>query len=307
MKAKQIAYHNSVLLEESVRALITDVHGTYVDVTFGGGGHSRAVLQQLAPDARLLAFDQDSDSLENRIDDPRFQFVPSNFRYLKKFLQYYRAYPADGILADLGVSSHQFDEGSRGFSYRFDAPLDMRMNTSVTKTAREIVNTYSEQALTQLFSQYGELPQSRKIANKIVVTRLKKTINTTLDLVNVLSPLVPSHKLNKFLSPVFQSLRIEVNAELEALKELLQQLPNCVKSNGRVVFIAYHSLEDRLVKNFLKAGNFEGEIQKDFYGNILSPFKPIAPKMLKANEEEITANPRARSAVMRVAERTSYE
>ena len=295
-------YHNPVLLHPSVDGMVVDPDGVYVDVTFGGGGHSSLVLQKLGPKGRLIAFDQDPDAAVNAPQDPRFQFVPSNFSNLKKFLQYYDACPADGILADLGVSSHQFDTPERGFSHRFEGNLDMRMNSNRGLSAAEVVNRYPVAALAELFSKYGELPNARQIAARIEANR-ETPIRTTTDLVNVLAPLLPHGKENKTLSQVFQALRIEVNDEMEVLRSFLAQAAEVLKSGGRLAVISYHSLEDRLVKNFMKAGNFEGNIEKDFYGNPLTPFELITRKAIVPDDGEIGANPRARSAKLRIAAR----
>ena len=295
-------YHNPVLLHPSVDGLITNPDGVYVDVTFGGGGHSSLILQKLGASGRLIAFDQDPDAAANAPQDSRFQFVPSNFSNLKKFLQYYNGYPADGILADLGVSSHQFDTPERGFSHRFEGVLDMRMNSTRGLTAADVVNQYPAPALANLFHQYGELANARQIAARIEACR-EIPIRTTADLVNVLTPLLPHGKENKTLSQIFQALRIEVNGEMEALRSLLAQSTEVLKPGGRLVVISYHSLEDRLVKNFMKAGNFEGNIEKDFYGNPLTPFKQVTRKAVVPDEAEIGENPRARSAKLRIAAR----
>ncbi len=295
-------YHNPVLLHKSIELLNIDPNGIYVDVTFGGGGHSRVILQQLAQ-GRLIAFDQDPDALNNVPNDPRFTLVPNNFRFLKNFLRLHNAIPVNGILADLGVSSHQFDVPDRGFSTRFDAKLDMRMNPSAGKTAEEIVNTYPAEELQNIFTLYGELRSSYSISRAIVKAREKKPITTTAELISILKPLLPERKFNKLTAMVFQALRIEVNEELEALKEMLQQAAEVLTPGGRLVVISYHSLEDRLVKNFFRAGNFEGKIEKDFFGNVLSPLKPLGSKAIVPGEEEIKNNSRARSAKMRVAEK----
>ena len=296
-------YHQPVLLDTSVKALVTAQDGVYVDVTFGGGGHSHHILQNISPKGKLIAFDQDPDCEKNIINDDRFQFVPHNFRYLKKFLQYYKSYPTDGILADLGVSSYQFDTAARGFSYRFDGELDMRMNPQRGMSAFEVVNQYSETKLANIFYTYGELPNARRIAKTIVEARLNKQITTTTELVELLSPFFPENKRNKIFAQLFQALRIEVNGELEVLKEFLLQTTDALKSGGRLVIISYHSLEDRLVKNFMRSGNVEGKLEKDFYGNPLTPWRLISSKVIIPNEDEIDANPRARSAKLRIAEK----
>lgn len=295
-------YHNPVLLEASVEGLVQNVSGTYVDVTFGGGGHSRRILEKLGEEGRLVAFDQDPDSAANVPADSRFQFVPSNFSHLKKFLQYYNAYPVDGILADLGVSSHQFDTAERGFSHRMEGSLDMRMNSSNGLTAYQIVNEYPVERLTNIFRQYGELVEARQIALLIEKNRAQK-INTTTELAEVVAPALPRGKENKVLSQIFQALRIEVNHELEVLQELLMQSAEALKTGGRLVVISYHSLEDRLVKNFMKSGNFEGKVVKDFYGNPLCPFTLVTRKPIVPDEQEIEENSRARSAKLRIAEK----
>lgn len=296
-------YHQPVLLHESIAGLITTVDGTYVDVTFGGGGHARELLSKLSEKARLIGFDQDKEAAHNKIDDARFQFVQSNFKHLKKFLQFYKAFPLDGILADLGVSSHQFDEPTRGFSYRFDEKLDMRMDTSKPLTAAEIVNSYDPQKLAKLLYAFGEVQNAHKIAGLIEKKRSLTPIDTTGQLVETISPVLPRGKENKVLSQIFQALRIEVNAEMEVLQNLLEQSIDTLKVGGRIAIISYHSLEDRMVKNYLKTGNIEGKLHQDFYGNPLTPFKLITRKAIVPSEEEIEKNPRARSAKLRIAEK----
>ncbi|MBP5205597.1 MAG: 16S rRNA (cytosine(1402)-N(4))-methyltransferase RsmH [Bacteroidales bacterium] len=300
-------YHNPVLLHPSVDALVTDPSGIYVDVTFGGGGHSRAILEKLSPEGRLVAFDQDEESRANLIDDPRFQFVPSNFKNLTRFLQYHKAWPVDGILADLGISSHQIDTAERGFSYSKEGRLDMRMNASAALSAHEVVNQYDEAQLARLFYTYGELHEGRRLAQQIVRTRAEQPIDTTLQLAEALKPSLPRGRENKYLSKIFQALRIEVNREMEVLESLLTQLPAALKTGGRVAIIAYHSLEDRMVKNFLRAGNLTGEVEKDFFGNPLTPFKAVTRKAVVPDEDEIMTNPRARSAKLRVAEKINVQ
>jgi 16S rRNA (cytosine1402-N4)-methyltransferase len=297
-----MAYHNPVLLQSSVDYLVTNPDGTYVDVTYGGGGHSREILSRLGS-GRLIAFDQDSDAQANLVEDERFTFVPSNFKNLSRFLKYHQAYPVDGILADLGVSSHQFDTPERGFSYREDGVLDMRMNTNAGKSAQDIVNQYDEQALSQIFYRYGELSDGRTLARRIVKAREERPIRTTQELVEALKPSLPRGRENKSLSRIFQALRIEVNQEMEALEAFLAQTVEALKIGGRLVVISYHSLEDRMVKNFMRAGNFSGEVEKDFYGNPQTPFKLITRKALVPDDEEMNLNPRARSAKLRVAEK----
>lgn len=296
-------YHNPVLLQTCIDNLITDPSGIYVDVTFGGGGHSRAILNTLNSEGKLLAFDQDEDSHANLIDDERFQFVPSNFKNLTRFLQYYRSYPVDGILADLGISSHQIDTAERGFSYSKDGLLDMRMNAQAGISAREIINEWDEQQLSRIFFNYGELREGRQLARQIVKKRAEQSIDTTLQLSEVLKACLPKGKENKYLSKIFQALRIEVNKEMEVLESFLTQTTAALKPGGRLVIISYHSLEDRLVKNFMRSGNLTGEVEKDFFGNPLTPFKLISRKAIIPDEEEIMTNPRARSAKLRIAEK----
>jgi len=298
-----MSYHNPVLLAESVQQLVTNPSGTYIDVTFGGGGHSRKILESLDSDGRLLAFDQDPDAQHNIIDDERFHFVPSNFRHLKKFAQYYKCCPSDGILADLGVSSYQFDTAERGFSHRFDGTLDMRMNQQKGISAREIINGYAPERLASMFYTYGELPNGKQLSRQIVSEREKAEIATTAQLVAAVTPMLPKGKENKVLSQLFQAIRIEVNDEMAVLKEFLSQTVECLKPGGRLVVIAYHSLEDRLVKNFMRSGKFEGEADKDFFGNLMTPFALITRKAIIPDEDEIAVNPRARSAKLRVAEK----
>ncbi|MCR5549634.1 MAG: 16S rRNA (cytosine(1402)-N(4))-methyltransferase RsmH [Bacteroidales bacterium] len=306
-RRRRMEYHNPVLLHPSVDALVTNPSGTYVDVTFGGGGHSRAILEKLSPEGRLVAFDQDEESQANLIDDPRFQFVPSNFKNLPRFLQYHKAWPVDGILADLGISSHQIDTAERGFSYSKEGRLDMRMNAAAALSAHEVVNQYDEAQLARLFYTYGELHEGRRLAQQIVRARAEQPIDTTLQLAEALKPSLPRGRENKYLSKIFQALRIEVNHEMEVLESLLTQLPAALKTGGRVAIIAYHSLEDRMVKNFLRAGNLAGEVEKDFFGNPLTPFKAVTRKAVVPDEDEIMTNPRARSAKLRVAEKINVQ
>ncbi len=295
-------YHSPVLLEASVMGLSVKPDGVYVDATFGGGGHSRAILDRLVT-GRLIAFDQDREAERNVPDDDRIIFVNHNFRFMTNFLKLYGALPADGILADLGVSSHQFDEPDRGFSIRSDGPLDMRMDRSASLKASDIVNSYDTEKLAGLFRTYGELRHAYRIAALIDKERKLAPIETTGKLISTLSVLAPRGKENKFLAQVFQALRIEVNQELAALKELLKQGADLLRPGGRMVVISYHSLEDRLVKNFFRSGRFTGEIEKDFFGHPISPFTPVGKSQV-ADEEEKASNPRARSARLRVAERT---
>ncbi len=293
-------YHNPVLLHTSIEGLNVKPGGTYVDVTFGGGGHSRAILKQLG-NGRLLAFDQDSEAKINLIKDNRIIFINQNFRYLKNFLRLYDALPIDGLLADLGVSSHQFDEDRRGFSIRYNGPLDMRMNVNSNQTAANVINRYSEQEITNILLNYGELKNSRCFAKKIVSARQKKPIETTFELIEIVSGCISKVKKNKLLAMLFQALRIEVNQELEALKEMLTQAKDALRPGGRLVVISYHSLEDRLVKNFMKTGNFDGILQKDFFGNPISELKPVQNRAIVPDNTEIEFNTRARSAKLRIA------
>ncbi len=292
-------YHKPVLLTESVDALVSNPDGVYVDVTFGGGGHSREILSRLSEKGRLFSFDQDSDALNNAIEDSRFTLINQNFRFLENSLLMYGVNQVDGILADLGVSSHQFDKAERGFSIRSDAPLDMRMNKMQDIDAYKVVNEYDEEALADIFYYYGELREARKLAREIVNKRKSADIKTTEDLKKVFS-YVPAHKSNKFFAQVFQAIRIEVNQELDALKEMLVQSSNVLKKDGRLVIISYHSLEDRLVKKFLKNGMFEGEPERDVYGNYQKVFELPYRKAVVPTDEEIEDNSRARSAKMRV-------
>ena len=292
-------YHNPVLLKKSVDDLVTNPDGIYVDVTFGGGGHSREILKRLSPKGRLFSFDQDLDALKNTIEDDRFTLINQNFRFLENSLMAYGISKVDGILADLGVSSHQFDAAERGFSTRSNAPLDMRMNVMQGLDAKKIINEYEEEQLAGIFYYYGELRESRKLAREIVHHRKIKPIETTEDLKKLFS-CIPAFKQNKFFAQVFQAVRIEVNQELEVLKEMLMQSYNILKSDGRLVVISYHSLEDRLVKRFLKNGMFEGEPARDIYGNYSKPFNLLQSKAIVPDQSEIEENSRARSAKMRV-------
>lgn len=294
-----MSYHNPVLLFESVDGLAIDPKGVYVDVTFGGGGHSREILKRLGPEGKLFAFDQDEDALQNAIDDKRFVLIPENFRHIKRFLRLHGVKKVDGILADLGVSSYQFDEASRGFSTRFDADLDMRMRKKEGLSAYDVVNNYKEEDLSSMFYQYGELRNSKAIAKEIVLARSKKEIKTSFDLKEVLRKFLPKPKEHKILAQIFQAIRIEVNEEMEVLKEFLLQTTELLTEGGRLCVISYHSLEDRLVKRFLQNGLFEGEPEKDFYGNINVPFKK-AGKLIIPSAQEIKENNRARSAKLRI-------
>lgn len=295
-------YHKPVLLKESVDGLDIKPDGVYVDVTFGGGGHSKEILSRLGPEGRLIAFDQDADALENTIDDERFLLVNQNFRYLRRFLRFHGYTEIDGILADLGVSSHQFDEASRGFSIRFDGKLDMRMDTSKTLSAYEVVNTYEEKHLASIFKQYGELRQAPAMAKTIVSKRKESPIETTEQLKEALQRFLPKHRENKILAQLYQAIRIEVNEELEVLKAFLMQTTQVLKKGGRLSVIAYHSLEDRLVKRYMRDGLFEGQPEKDLYGRVEVPFKRVG-KFIIPSAEEIQENNRARSAILRVAEK----
>ena len=302
MEKDELTYHVPVLLKESVDGMNIQPGGTYVDVTFGGAGHSREILSRLGEGGRLLGFDQDEDAERNIVNDPHFIFVRSNFRYLQNFLRYHDIEQVDAILADLGVSSHHFDDSERGFSFRFDGALDMRMNTRAGQTAADIVNTYTEEQLADLFYLYGELKVARKLASVLVRSREIKKIETIADFLEVIKPFTGKDKEKKFLAQVFQALRIEVNDEMRALREMLQQTLQVLKPGGRLVVITYHSLEDRLVKNFLKTGNFEGKAEQDFFGNIRSPFRLVNNKVIVPSDEEIERNPRSRSAKLRIAE-----
>lgn len=292
-------YHNPVLLKQSVDALVTNPDGVYVDCTFGGGGHSREILSRLSDKGKLFSFDQDLDALKNAIDDPRFKLVNQNFRFLENSMMAYGISQVDGILADLGVSSHQFDEAERGFSTRSNAPLDMRMNVMQSLDAKKIINDYEEEDLADIFYHYGELREARKLAREIVHHRKSKKIETTEDLKSLFS-YIPAFKQNKFFAQVFQAIRIEVNQELEVLKEMLVQSYKILKAGGRLVVISYHSLEDRLVKRFLKNGMFEGEPQRDIYGNYAKAFELLQTKAIIPDDNEIEENSRARSAKMRI-------
>ncbi|OJV42898.1 MAG: 16S rRNA (cytosine(1402)-N(4))-methyltransferase [Bacteroidales bacterium 36-12] len=294
-------YHVPALLKETIDGLNIKPDGVYVDCTFGGGGHSREILKHLGKQGKLIGFDQDEDSFKNIIDDDRFIFVHSNFKYLKNFLKFYNITKLDGILADLGVSFHHFDDADRGFSFRFDGFLDMRMNKKSGLTAADVLNTYSEEKLADVFYLYGELHNARKIARTIVNERNNLPFKQISSFVSVLQPYFGREKEKKDMARVFQALRIEVNKELDVLKSLMSQSVDVLNDNGRLVVLTYHSLEDRLVKNFIKAGNVEGKLEKDFYGNIIAPLKAINNKVIVADEKEIALNPRARSAKLRIA------
>ena len=294
-----MSYHDPVLLFESIDGLEIVPDGIYVDVTFGGGGHSREILKRLGPGGKLYAFDQDEDALKNTIDDDRFVLIHQNFRYIKRFLKFYQVQKVNGILADLGVSSHQFDVAERGFSTRFDADLDMRMSRSVEVSAFEIINKYPEEKLSSILFLYGELRNAKSLAKRIVECREEKQIKTSFELKEALRRFLPKSKEHKILAQIFQAIRIEVNQELEALKEFLIQAEELLDKGGKLSVISYHSLEDRLVKRFIRSGIFEGEPEKDFYGNINVPFKK--GKLITPSQEEIKKNNRARSAKLRIA------
>ena len=303
MSNKEVCYHIPVMLNECMEGLAIKPDGVYVDVTFGGGGHSKEILSRLGKKGTLYGFDQDADAENNIPEDDRFVFVRSNFRYLSNFMRFHGETEIDGLLADLGVSSHHFDDKDRGFSFRFQGMLDMRMNTRAGKTAADILNTYTEEALSTLFYLYGELKNSRKLASVIVRARETKPLVTTDEFLALITPYIGKDKEKKMLAQVFQALRIEVNDEMRALREMLQQAMCLLKPGGRLVVMTYHSLEDRLVKNFFKSGNFEGTISQDFFGNIQSPFRLINNKVITPSSEEVEVNPRSRSAKLRIAEK----
>jgi len=296
-------YHLPVLLTESIDGLNIKKDGVYVDVTFGGGGHSKEILRCLGTNGHLYGFDQDIDAMANSLNDERFTFVRSNFRFLKNWMRYYGVDTIDGLLADLGVSSHHFDDESRGFSLRYDAPLDMRMNSSSAVSAADIVNRYSEEQLADIFYLYGELKNARRIAATVVKRRTEKPISTTGELIDVTSALFPKEREKKEMAKLFQALRIETNHEMEALKEMITAAVDLLKPGGRLSVITYHSLEDRIVKNVMKAGNTEGKMVQDFFGRIENPLKIVNSKVITPSEEEITNNPRSRSAKLRIAEK----
>lgn len=303
MNSDSLTYHVPVLLNESVDGLNIKAGGVYVDVTFGGGGHSKEILSRLPEGARLFSFDQDADAERNIIADDKFTFVRSNFRYIKNFMRYHEVEGVDGVLADLGVSSHHFDDSERGFSFRFDGKLDMRMNQRAGKTAADIVNTYEEEALADLFYLYGELKNSRKIASAIVKARSTKALRTIEDLLNIVKPMFGREREKKELAKVFQALRIEVNQEMDALKEMLLAATELLNPGGRLSVITYHSLEDRIVKNLMKTGNCEGKEDKDFFGRSSSPYRLINNKIIVPDADEQERNPRSRSAKLRIAEK----
>ena len=298
----EIVYHIPALLDECIEGLQIKPDGTYVDVTFGGGGHSRAIMSQLGPEGHLYRFDQDLDAYANRIDDPRFTFVHSNFAYLCNFMRFYGVDKVDGIIADLGVSFHHFDEGERGFSFRADGRLDMRMNRDAHRDAAWIVANYTEEQLADVLYLYGELRQARRMASAIVKARNAGTLTTTGQLVEVVKPFIAPKAEKKELAQVFQALRIEVNDEIATLKKLLESSLKVLKPGGRLVVLTYHSLEDRLVKNFIKSGNVEGKVEKDFFGRVNAPLRAVNNKVIVAGDAEVERNPRARSAKLRIAE-----
>lgn len=303
MNETEQIYHIPVLLDESINGMNLKPGGTYVDVTFGGGGHSKEILRRMDKDSRLFSFDQDEDAERNIVNDSRFTFVRSNFRYLHNFLRYYDVEGVNAILADLGVSSHHFDDSERGFSFRFEGSLDMRMNKRAGKTAADIVNTYDEEQLANLFYLYGELKNSRKLASVLVKARMQNPIQTIGEFLEIVKPLFGREREKKELAKVFQALRIEVNQEMEALKEMLYAATEALNPGGRLVVITYHSLEDRIVKNLMKTGNIEGKAEQDFFGNVQTPFKLVNNKVIVPTDEEQTRNPRSRSAKLRIAEK----
>lgn len=306
-------YHNPVLLDESVSALISNPSGTYIDATFGGGGHSAEILSRLDADGRLIAFDRDSDAMANRINDPRLTLIHNNFRFVHNYVlleahkatRDFREYGVDGILADLGVSSHQFDTADRGFSFRYDAALDMRMNTEAEVSAATIVNTYSQEELEGILRIYGEVENSRKVASLIVSARAKNEIKTTGDLSEALKPVLPKYAEHKWLAKVYQALRIEVNQEMRALEKFLEGAAASLRPGGRLAVITYHSLEDRMVKNFIRSGRIDGVMEKDLFGRCRTPLEAVNRKPILPGEDEIAVNTRARSAKLRVAEKTT--
>lgn len=296
-------YHVPVLLKESVDGLDIKSEGIYVDVTFGGGGHSREILSRLGKKGHLYSFDQDADAEQNIVNDDRFTFVRSNFRYLSNWMRYYGVEQIDGLLADLGVSSHHFDDETRGFSFRYDAPLDMRMNKRAGKTASDILNEYSEEALADVFYLYGELKNARRIAAAICAYRQQQQIKTTADLTKATERLIRTEKEKKDMARLYQALRIEVNHEMDALRDMLRSATNLLAKEGRLSVITYHSLEDRIVKNVMKVGNVEGKVEQDFFGRISSPFRLVSNKVITPTEDEQQTNPRSRSAKLRIAEK----
>lgn len=300
---EEAVYHVPVLLNECVDGLCIDPDGVYADVTFGGGGHSKAIVSKLGEKGHLYSFDQDADAERNALDDERFTFVRSNFRYLKNWMRYYGVEQLDGFLADLGVSSHHFDDSTRGFSFRFEGKLDMRMNQRAQLTAADVLNNYSDDRLADIFYLYGEIRNARKLASLIVKARAQARIETIEDFMTVIKPLFGREREKKELAKVFQALRIEVNQEMEALKEMLTAAAELIRPGGRLVVLTYHSLEDRMVKNLIKTGNVEGKMEQDFFGNINCPLRAVNNKVIVASEEEQSRNPRSRSAKLRVAEK----
>ena len=303
MQKEEQTYHVPVLLSESIEGMNIQPEGIYVDVTFGGGGHSKEILRQGDNSIRLFSFDQDEDAERNIVNDKRFTFVRSNFRYLYNFLRYHGVESVDGILADLGVSSHHFDDSERGFSFRFEGKLDMRMNKRAGMTAADVVNTYDEERLADIFYLYGELKNSRKLASSIAKARANTPIVTIGDFLEIVKPMFGREREKKELAKVFQALRIEVNQEMEALKEMLSAATEALKPGGRLVVITYHSLEDRIVKNIMKTGNATGKAEQDFFGNVQTPFRLVNNKVIVASDEEVNRNPRSRSAKLRIAEK----
>jgi 16S rRNA (cytosine1402-N4)-methyltransferase len=297
------AYHIPALLQGSVDGLNVKPDGVYIDVTFGGGGHSREILRRLGPEGRLFGFDQDADAEKNIISDDRFTFVRSNFRYIKNWMRYYEVEQVDGILADLGVSSHHFDDETRGFSFRFDAPLDMRMNKRAGMTAADVLNNYTEEQLADVFYLYGELKQARRMAAAIVKARQQQPLQTTQHLMDAVGKFVAKEREKKELAQVFQALRIEVNREMEVLKEMLTGAQELLAKGGRLSVITYHSLEDRMVKNIMRAGNVEGKVEQDFFGRIQAPLRVVNSKVITPTDDEVADNPRSRSAKLRIAEK----
>ena len=296
-------YHVSVLLKESVDGLDIQPDGVYVDVTFGGGGHSREILRRLGPRGRTFGFDQDQDAEKNIVDDDRFTFVLSNFRYVKQWMRYYEVDSIDGLLADLGVSSHHFDDATRGFSFRFDSPLDMRMNKRAQMTAADVVNTYSEEQLANILHLYGELRQARRLAATLVKARAVQPVETTGQLLQATESLFAREHEKKEVTKLFQALRIEVNHEMEALRDMLKGACQLLRPGGRLSIITYHSLEDRIVKNVIRAGNADGRLEQDFYGRVLSPLRQVNSKVIVPSDAELQSNPRSRSAKLRIAEK----
>jgi 16S rRNA (cytosine1402-N4)-methyltransferase len=301
MNDNEQTYHVPVLLDESIQGMDLQPGGNYVDMTFGGGGHSKEILRRLDRTSRLYSFDQDEDAERNIVDDERFTFVRSNFRYLKNFMRYYEVEGVDAILADLGVSSHHFDDAERGFSFRFEGKLDMRMNKRAGLTAAEVVNTYDEERLADLFYLYGELKNSRKLASALVKARQTKPVETIADFTDIVRPFFGREREKKELAKAFQALRIEVNQEMEALKEMLEAAIEVLKPGGRLVVITYHSLEDRMVKNIMKTGRVDGKAEQDLFGRVNAPLQPVNNKVIVASDEEVSRNPRARSAKLRIA------